>query len=91
MLAAVGYIIGFDGVYNFENIGESYAEHNVPYLPLRALPASLNVASVALVYNIMRESGSSVLTCFLTASLYLLGIDFACCLFLCFININSLF
>lgn len=73
MLAAVGYMVGFDGVYQFSNIGESYAENHVPYICLRALPASLHVLGVALVYNIMRESGSSVLTCFLTATLYLLG------------------
>lgn len=76
MLAAVGYMVGFDGVYQFSNIGESYAENQVPYISLRALPASLHVLGVALVYNIMRESGSSVLTCFLTATLYLLGIVF---------------
>ncbi|KAI7890139.1 glycosyltransferase [Mucor mucedo] len=72
MLAAVGYMVGFDGVYQFSNIGESYAANHVPYICLRALPASLHVLGVALVYNIMRESGSSVLTCFLTATLYLL-------------------
>lgn len=87
MLAGVGYIIGFDGVYKFSNIGESYAQNNVPYIPLRALPASLHVASVALIYNIMRETGSSVLTCFLTASLYLLGII---CLFIVFILLQLL-
>lgn len=72
MLAGVGYISGFDGVYQFSNIGESYAANNVPYIALRALPASLNVFGVALIYNILKESGFSVLTCFMTATLYLL-------------------
>lgn len=86
MLAAVGYMVGFDGVYQFSNIGESYAENHVPYICLRALPASLHVLGVALVYNIMRESGSSVLTCFLTATLYLLGRGFGS-LFCCFTHL----
>ncbi|EPB81558.1 hypothetical protein HMPREF1544_11707 [Mucor circinelloides 1006PhL] len=72
MLAGVGYLSGFDGVYQFANIGESYAANNVPYIALRALPASLNVCGVALIYNILKESGFSVLTCFTTATLYLL-------------------
>lgn len=73
MLAAVGYLIGFDGVYNFGEIGQSYAKHQVPYIVLRSLPATLNVASVCLVYSILKESGFSVLTCAMTSTLYLLG------------------
>lgn len=73
MLSAVGYLIGFNGVYKFSNIGENYSDHHVPYIPLRALPACMNVMGVYLVYNIMQESGFSVLTCFLTCTLYLLG------------------
>lgn len=73
MLAAVGYLIGFDGVYDFGDIGQSYAEHQVPYIVLRSLPATLNVASVYLVYSILKESGFSVLTCIMTCTLYLLG------------------
>ncbi|GAA5816412.1 hypothetical protein MFLAVUS_009941 [Mucor flavus] len=72
MFAAVGYLSGFNGAFKFSNIGESYAENHVPYICLRALPASLNVLSATLIYHIMKESGSSVLTCFLTATLYVL-------------------
>lgn len=73
MFAAVGYLSGFDGAFKFSTIGESYSENHVPYICLRALPASLNVLSATLIYHIMKESGSSVLTCFLTATLYVLG------------------
>ncbi|KAI9018623.1 putative PMT4-dolichyl-phosphate-mannose--protein O-mannosyltransferase [Phycomyces nitens] len=72
MLAAVGYMVGYDGHFEFDNIGDSYIENNVPYIALRALPASLNVFCIALMYSIMKESGYSVCTCVLTASLYLL-------------------
>lgn len=76
MLAAVGYMIGFNGIYQFSNIGESYAANQVPYIPLRALPASLNVVSVGLVYTILKEAGYSVLTCFTVATLYALDNGF---------------
>ncbi|OBZ89302.1 Dolichyl-phosphate-mannose--protein mannosyltransferase 4 [Choanephora cucurbitarum] len=72
MYAAVGYLVGFDGVYQFTTIGESYADNQVPYIALRALPAALNVLSVALVYRILKSSGASILTCFLVSTLYCL-------------------
>ncbi|CDH58914.1 glycosyltransferase family 39 protein [Lichtheimia corymbifera JMRC:FSU:9682] len=72
MLAGMGWLIGYDGHFDFGNIGDSYIENNVPYIGLRSLPATLNVLCVVLLYNIMRESGYAVLTCTLTASMYLL-------------------
>lgn len=76
MLAAVGYMIGFNGIYQFSNIGESYAKHQVPYIVLRAFPAFLNVLSVGLAYHILKQSGYSVLTCFTVATLYALDNGF---------------
>lgn len=73
MLAGMGWLIGYDGHFDFANIGDSYIENNVPYIGLRTLPATLNVLCVVLLYNIMRESGYAVITCALTASMYLLG------------------
>lgn len=73
MLAGAGYLLGYDGHFDFGNIGDSYIENEVPYIGLRALPAALNVLSVALIYSIMKESGYALITCILTASMYLLG------------------
>ncbi|KAI8985200.1 glycosyltransferase family 39 protein [Pilobolus umbonatus] len=72
MLAAVGYMIGFDGVYPFSAIDDSYIDNSVPYIPLRALPATLNVFCTALVYGIMKESGYAPLACILSTSFYML-------------------
>ncbi|KAI9262258.1 family 39 glycosyltransferase [Phascolomyces articulosus] len=71
MFAAMGYLIGYSGHYDFGEIGESYIEHNVPYIGLRALPASLNVCSVALMYAIMKQSGYSTLACVVSSCMYL--------------------
>ncbi|KAI8141824.1 glycosyltransferase family 39 protein [Fennellomyces sp. T-0311] len=72
MLAAQGYLLGYDGHFDFGNIGDSYIENNVPYIGLRALPATLNVLCIVLIYSIMRQSGYAVLTCALTAGMYVL-------------------
>lgn len=75
MLAAAGYLLGYDGHYDFATIGEDYIKNNVPYVGLRILPATLNVFNVAIIYNIMKHSGYSVLTCALTAALYAFGLS----------------
>lgn len=71
MIAGAGYLLGFDGHYDFANIGDNYLDHQVPYIGLRALPATLNVLCVALVYLIMKESGYSLAICCLSAAMYI--------------------
>ncbi|KAI9472381.1 MAG: dolichyl-phosphate-mannose--protein mannosyltransferase 4 [Benjaminiella poitrasii] len=71
MIAGAGWILGFDGHYDFANIGDRYLDHQVPYIGLRALPASINVASIWLMYEIMKESGYSVPVCVLSTALYI--------------------
>lgn len=70
MIAGAGYLLGFDGHYDFANIGDDYLDHQVPYIGLRALPATLNVISTMLIYCIMKESGYSLPICILSAFMY---------------------
>ncbi|CAO1631310.1 unnamed protein product [Sympodiomycopsis kandeliae] len=55
--AFAGYLAGFPGNFDFENIGDKYSTANVPYVKLRALPAILGSFQVPLVFAIMRETG----------------------------------
>lgn len=73
MLAAVGWLVGYNGHFEFDNIGDDLIANNVPYVAIRALPASLGALSVPLVYLIMKESGYPILTAVVSASLVLLG------------------
>ena len=73
MLGSAGWFSGFDGNFNFENIGDSYTENHVPYIGLRALPATLGALTVPVVYAIMRESGYSTVIAAFSAILVLLG------------------
>lgn len=57
MLAGMGFFLGYDGHYEFDNIGGDYIKENVPYIGLRALPAALGALTVPFVYLIMRHSG----------------------------------
>ncbi|OAL23568.1 hypothetical protein AYO20_10964 [Fonsecaea nubica] len=71
LFAFVGWLVGYDGHFLFDNIGESYIANNVPYLAFRALPAFLGALTVVVVYMIMWESGYSLPACVLAAGLIL--------------------
>lgn len=73
MLGAAGWFSGFDGNFNFENIGDSYSEHHVPYVGIRALPATLGSLTVPIIYAIMKESGYSTIIAAFSAVLVLFG------------------
>lgn len=73
LLAAAGWFSGFDGTFEFENIGDSYTEAHVPYVGIRALPAVLGSLTVPIVFQIMKESGYPTIVAAFSACLILLG------------------
>lgn len=73
LLALAGWFVGFDGQFLFENIGDSYTAHHVPFVGIRALPAILGSMTVPVVYAIMKESGYSTVIAAFSAIIILLG------------------
>lgn len=69
LFAFVGWLVGYDGSFTFENIGDSYITNNVPYLAYRALPATLGSLTIPVVFDIMWESGYSLPACVLASGL----------------------
>ncbi|KAE8266621.1 hypothetical protein A4X09_0g5721 [Tilletia walkeri] len=71
MLHALGgWLAGFDGVFEFENIGDKYLKFGVPYVRMRSTSAIIGTLQVPLLYGIMRETGmnaaiSAFTTCLL--------------------------
>ena len=53
----MGWFVGYDGHFHFDNIGDSYIKNKVPYVAFRALPALLGSLTVPTVFLIMWESG----------------------------------
>ena len=68
----MGWLVGYDGHFHFENIGDSYIANKVPYVAFRALPAILGALTVSVTYLIMWESGYSLPACIVAAGLVLL-------------------
>lgn len=75
MLAFAGWIVGYDGHFEFTNIGDDYIENDVPYIAMRTLPAILGALTVSLTYLIMKESGYPVITCAFAAMFMLFGMS----------------
>ncbi|KAA8642245.1 hypothetical protein EYZ11_008558 [Aspergillus tanneri] len=71
LFAFMGWLVGFDGNFLFDNIGDSYVDNNVPYVALRAMPATLGALTVPVVFLIMWESGYSLPACVLSTGLVL--------------------
>lgn len=78
LLGAAGWFVGFDGKFEFENIGDSYSKAYVPYVGIRALPALLGSLTVPLVFATMKETGFPTLIAAFSACLIVFG---ACLLF----------
>ncbi len=73
LFGLAGWFVGFDGQFLFENIGESYTKNHVPYVGMRALPATLSSLTVPIVYAIMKESGYPTIISAFSALIILFG------------------
>ena len=67
----MGWLVGYDGHFLFDNIGDSYIDNKVPYVAFRALPALLGGLTVPTVFLIMWESGYSLPAAIVAAGLVL--------------------
>ena len=72
LFAFAGWLVGYDGAFLFENIGDSYITNKVPYVAYRSMPALMGALTVSTVFWIMWESGYSLPAAIVAASLVLL-------------------
>ena len=47
----MGWLVGYDGHFHFDNIGYSYIANKVPYVAFRSLPALLGALTVSVVWS----------------------------------------
>lgn len=71
LFAFAGWLVGYDGAFLFDNIGDSYIANKVPYVAYRSMPAMMGALTVSTVFCIMWESGYSLPACILAAGLVL--------------------
>ncbi|KAK0270823.1 Dolichyl-phosphate-mannose--protein mannosyltransferase 4 [Friedmanniomyces endolithicus] len=71
LFALAGWLVGYDGSFLFENIGDSYVTNKVPYVAYRSMPALMGALTVSVVFWIMWESGYSLPACIVAAAIVL--------------------
>ncbi|CDO92182.1 unnamed protein product [Kluyveromyces dobzhanskii CBS 2104] len=72
-IAAVGWLVGYNGKFKFDDIGYSYDTYYAPFVAYRSLSAVLGVLTVSVVFSIMKELNFRAITCFIAA--FLIAID----------------
>lgn len=75
LIAAWGYCVGYDGHFLFENIGDDYVKHKVPYILLRLLPALCGSFIVPVCFSTLKEMGVSIAGCLFCAVLLIFGMS----------------
>lgn len=71
LIAFVGWLVGYDGQFKFDNIGDSYIKNEVPFVAYRSLSAILGALTVPVVFQTLKQSGYSVHACMIGASFIL--------------------
>ncbi|KAI7067625.1 PMT-domain-containing protein, partial [Hortaea werneckii] len=69
LITLAGWLAGFDGNFDFKDIGKDYLEPRVPYVAMRLLPAICGVLSVPCMFLTLRAAGCRTLTAALGAAL----------------------
>ncbi|KAL7275884.1 Dolichyl-phosphate-mannose--protein mannosyltransferase 1 [Rhizina undulata] len=69
LITLAGFLAGFDGSFDFKEIGKDYLESNVPYVAMRMLPAVLGVLVIPTMFLTLKAAGCSTTTAVLGAGL----------------------
>lgn len=74
LLTLAGYLAGFDGEFDFKDIGKDYLEPGVPYVAMRLLPAIMGVMTVPMIFLTLKATGCRTMTATLGAGMVIFGI-----------------
>lgn len=69
LITLAGWLAGFDGDFDFKDIGKDYVEPGVPYVAMRLLPAILGVLTIPMAFLTLKAAGCRTLTAGLGAAL----------------------
>ena len=69
LITLAGWLAGFDGDFDFKDIGKDYVEPGVPYVAMRLLPAICGVLAVPTMFLALRACGCRTFTAGMGAGL----------------------
>ena len=73
LLTLAGWLAGFDGEFDFKDIGKDYLEPGVPYVAMRLLPAIFGILTVPTIFLTLKASGCRTMSAALGAGLVIFG------------------
>lgn len=76
LLTLAGWMAGFDGDFDFKDIGKDYLEPGVPYVAMRLLPAILGILTVPMIFLTLKATGCRTMTASLGAGMLIFGEGF---------------
>ncbi|OCT44197.1 Dolichyl-phosphate-mannose--protein mannosyltransferase 1 [Cladophialophora carrionii] len=69
LITLAGWLAGFNGDFDFKDIGKDYLEPKVPYVSMRLLPAILGVLTIPTMFLTLKAYGCRTVTACLGAAL----------------------
>ncbi|KAL1301548.1 hypothetical protein AAFC00_005787 [Neodothiora populina] len=69
LITLAGWLAGFDGDFDFKDIGKDYLEPGVPYVSMRLLPAICGVLSIPTMFLTLKAAGCKTTTAAMGAGL----------------------
>lgn len=74
LITLAGWLAGFDGNFDFKDIGKDYVEPAVPYVAMRMLPAICGILTIPTMFLTLKTVGCKTITAALGAGLVIFGI-----------------
>ena len=73
LLTLAGWLAGFDGDFDFKDIGKDYLEPGVPYVAMRMLPAVMGVLTIPTIFLTLKAAGCRTMTAAMGAGMLIFG------------------
>ena len=73
LITLAGWLGGFDGDFDFKDIGKDYVEPKVPYVSMRLLPAICGVLTIPMMFLTLKAAGTRTTTAALGSGLLIFG------------------
>lgn len=69
LIASIGWLVGYNGAFKFDDIGDSYDTNPAPFIAYRSLSAILGTLTVPIMFNTLKEMNFKAVTCALASIL----------------------
>ena len=76
LITLAGWLAGFNGDFDFKDIGKDYVKPGVPYVAMRLLPALMGVMTVPTIFLTLKAAGCRTMTATMGAGLIIFGMSY---------------